>query len=158
MVPSGSARSWTQTNLPHSAVAHAERWDGAVKRRRADLGLLLNTVVWGATFVLVKSALSDISPILFLAFRFTLAGAALAVVFHGPLRARFSWKAAAAGALAGVFLFSGFLLQTLGLRLTTPPKSAFLTGFTSVMVPLLAALVYKSRPQFSEAVGVVVAL
>jgi drug/metabolite transporter (DMT)-like permease len=129
-----------------------------VNRRRADLGLLLNAMVWGATFVLVKSALSDISPLLFLALRFTLAAAALAAIFHAPLRARFSWKAAAAGALAGVFLFAGFLLQTLGLRLTTPPKSAFLTGLTSVMVPLLATLVYKSRPQFSEVVGVAVAI
>lgn len=126
--------------------------------RRADLGLLLNTIVWGATFVLVKSALSDISPILFLAFRFTLAAAALAAWFHTPLTARFSWKAAAAGALCGVFLFAGFALQTLGLRLTTPPKSAFITGLTSVMVPLLATLVYKNKPQVSEVAGVMVAI
>ena len=129
-----------------------------MNRRRADLGLLLNTIVWGATFVLVKTALSDISPVLFLAFRFTLAAAVLAAVFHAPLRARFSWRAAAAGALAGVFLFTGFLLQTLGLRLTTPPKSAFLTGLTSVVVPLLATLVYKTRPQVSEVAGVGVAV
>jgi drug/metabolite transporter (DMT)-like permease len=129
-----------------------------VNRRRADLGLLLNTVVWGATFVLVKSALSDISPLLFLAFRFSLAGAALAAIFLRPLRARFTPKTAAAGFLAGVFLFSGFALQTTGLRLTTPPKSAFLTGLTSVMVPLLAMLVYKSKPQISEVAGVVVAV
>ena len=69
----------------------------------------------------------------------------------------FTWRAAAAGALAGVFLFSGYLLQTLGLRLTTAPRSAFITGLTSVMVPLLAALVYRNRPQVSEVAGVLVA-
>ncbi len=62
-----------------------------------------------------------------------------------------------AGSLSGVFLFAGYLLQTLGLRFTTAPKSAFLTGLTSVVVPLLASLVYHSRPRVSEVVGVVVA-
>jgi drug/metabolite transporter (DMT)-like permease len=129
-----------------------------VNRRRADLGLLLNTILWGATFVLVKSALSDISPILFLALRFTLAAACLGAIFYAPVRARFSWKAAAAGSFSGVFLFGGFAFQTMGLRLTTPPKSAFLTGLTSVMVPLLAMLVYKTKPQVSEVAGVLVAV
>ena len=62
-----------------------------------------------------------------------------------------------AGALAGVFLFSGYLLQTLGLRLTTAPRSAFLTGLASIAVPLLAALVYRVRPRISEVAGVVMA-
>jgi drug/metabolite transporter (DMT)-like permease len=43
------------------------------------------------------------------------------------------------------------------LRLTTAPKSAFLTGLASVTVPLLGALVYKIRPQRSELAGVLVA-
>jgi drug/metabolite transporter (DMT)-like permease len=129
-----------------------------VNGRRAELGLLLNTILWGATFVLVKSALSDISPILFLALRFTLASVALGAIFNRRLRRPFSWKAAAAGCLSGMFLFGGFALQTMGLRLTTAPKSAFLTGLTSVMAPLLAMLVYKSKPQLSEVVGVIVAL
>lgn len=125
--------------------------------RAADAALLFNTVVWGATFVLVKAALADVSPILFLALRFSLASLALAVVFRRGAAAAWSWKTARAGGLAGVFLCSGYALQTLGLRLTSAPKSAFLTGLTSVMVPLLGALVYRSRPQVSELVGVLVA-
>ena len=63
----------------------------------------------------------------------------------------------AGGRLTGVFLFLGYLLQTLGLQSTTPPKSAFLTGLATVMVPLLAALVYRIKPQISEVAGVLVA-
>ena len=129
-----------------------------MNRRRAEAALVLNTVVWGATFVLVKAALLDVSPILFLALRFSLATGALLALFRGSSRrVPFTGKAAAAGALAGVFLFSGYLFQTLGLRLTTAPKSAFITGLTSVMVPLLAALVYRHRPQVSEVAGVLAA-
>lgn len=128
-----------------------------MNRRHAELALAANTVIWGATFVLVKAALRDVSPMLFLALRFTLAAAALAVLFRRRLAAGFDWRAALAGALVGTFLFAGFLLQTLGLRLTTPPKSAFLTGLTSVLVPFVAALVYRNRPQVSELLGVLVA-
>ncbi len=128
-----------------------------MNRRKAEAALVLNTVVWGATFVLVKAALLDISPLLFLALRFSLATGALLALFHGSRRVPFTGKTVAAGALCGLFLFSGYLFQTLGLRLTTAPKSAFITGLTSVMVPLLAALVYRSRPQVSEVAGVLVA-
>lgn len=131
------------------------------RSRAAEAALVGNTIIWGATFVLVKAALSDISPILFIALRFSLATLALLAVFRrsalpsgsGPR----SWKAVGAGALAGVFLFSGYIFQTMGLRLTTAPRSAFITGLTSVAVPLLAALVYRLRPQVSEVVGVLVA-
>jgi drug/metabolite transporter (DMT)-like permease len=126
-------------------------------RSRAEAALAANTILWGATFVLVKAALRDVSPVLFLALRFSLATAALLVLFRGAWRAPGAWKSIRAGALAGVFLFSGFLFQTLGLRLTSAPKAAFITGLTSAMVPLLAACVYRIRPHFSEVVGVVVA-
>jgi drug/metabolite transporter (DMT)-like permease len=128
-----------------------------VNRRKADLGLLFNAVVWGSTFVLVQSALKDISPLLFLALRFSLATLALLILLRGRPGLRFDWKTFGAGSLAGFFLFAGYILQTWGLRLTTAPKSAFLTGLTSLLVPLLASLVYRNRPQVSEVVGVLVA-
>ena len=44
-----------------------------MNRHKADLALGLNTLIWGATFTIVKTALRDISPVLFLALRFSLA-------------------------------------------------------------------------------------
>lgn len=129
-----------------------------MNRRRADAALALNTLIWGATFTLVKSALRDISPLLFLAVRFSLATLALGVLWSAGWRER---KPEAAGhfggILTGIFLFTGFVLQTLGLQYTTPPRSAFLTGLSSVMVPLLGALVYRNKPQALEVLGVLVA-
>lgn len=132
------------------------------RSRAAEAALAFNTVIWGATFVLVKAALADVSPVLFIALRFTLAAAALGAVFRTralPVRDEpsRSWRAVAAGAIAGIFLFSGYIFQTMGLRLTSAPRSAFITGLTSVAVPLLAALVYRLRPLISEVVGVLVA-
>jgi drug/metabolite transporter (DMT)-like permease len=118
---------------------------------------MFNTLVWGATFVVVKAALRDVSPVLFIALRFTLATAALLAAFRGGALPWRSWKTAGAGALTGVFLFSGYMFQTMGLRLTTAPRSAFLTGLTSIAVPWLAALVYRVRPRIFEVMGLLIA-
>ena len=78
------------------------------KARRAEAALVLNTVIWGATFVVVKQALRDVSPVLFLAVRFTLATVALLILFRGSwTRPRNLRGALVGGAVAGVFLFSG---------------------------------------------------
>src|SRR5262249_17617119 len=106
----------------------------------------------------VKDALASVSTILFLALRFSLATACLVLAFHRPLfNRKYSPGSIRAGILVGGFLFAGYLLQTLGLRLTTAPKSAFLTGLGTVMVPLLAMLVYRIRPRVAEIGGVLLA-
>ena len=128
-----------------------------MSRRKAEAALVWNTAIWGATFVVVKAALADVSPILFVALRFSLATLALMPLLAGKRRIPWDWRTAGAGALAGACLFSGYLTQTLGLRLTSAPKSAFITGLAPVMVPLLAALVYRSRPRVSEVAGLLVA-
>ena len=40
--------------------------------------------------------------------------------------------------LLGVLLFSGYAFQTWGLVTTTPSKSAFITGFSVILVPLIS--------------------
>jgi drug/metabolite transporter (DMT)-like permease len=129
-----------------------------VKRRKAEIALVGNTIIWGASFVIVKGALAGISPILFVALRFSLAALALMAVFLRRSRGRsVARRELLAGVLIGALLFLGFFLQTAGLQFTTAPKSAFLTGTSSVAVPLLAALVYRIRPQRSELLGLLVA-
>ena len=129
-----------------------------MNRRRADAALAVNTLIWGSTFTVVKVALRDISPVLFLALRFTLAALALGsfglIGWRGIFAGR---RAILPGILTGVLLFAGFLFQTLGLQYTTAPKSAFLTGLTSILVPLLAALVYQNKPQLGDVLGLLVA-
>jgi drug/metabolite transporter (DMT)-like permease len=129
-----------------------------VSRERAAEALLVwNTLIWGATFVLVKSALAGITPLYFLALRFSLATVALLVLFRGTGKGARDWKSVGAGVIVGSLLFAGYLTQTLGLRLTSAPKSAFITGLNAVLVPVLAAVVYKIRPRVSEVAGLLAA-
>jgi drug/metabolite transporter (DMT)-like permease len=128
------------------------------RQRRAEAALVLNTIIWGATFVVVKRALQDVSPVLFLALRFSLATVTLLILFRGawsnPVKPRWSLIG---GAVAGTFLFAGYAFQTIGLQFTTAPKSGFLTGLTTPAVPLLAALVYRTKPRAVEIGGVLLA-
>ena len=121
--------------------------------RRAELALAGVTVIWGATFVLVKSALADVSTFLFLTLRFTLAAAVLWGIYRREIR----WKHFAPGLAAGGLLFLAYVFQTKGLELTTPSKSAFLTGLSIPMVPLASSLVYRNRPRLLEVAGILVA-
>src|SRR5271165_6673707 len=75
---------------------------------RADLALVSVCAVWGVTFILVKQAVGDISVLLFLTIRFTIAAALLALLFgfrknRPPLR-----PSLRGGIVAGCFLFAGY--------------------------------------------------
>ena len=124
---------------------------------KAHLLLVLTTAVWGATFVQIKDALSDVSPLLFNAVRMGLAGAALVVVFHRHLRS-LTRGSILMGGLVGAFLWAGYEFQTTGLRLTTPSKSAFLTGFSVILVPVFLALGWRRHVNRWVILGVMTAL
>jgi drug/metabolite transporter (DMT)-like permease len=103
-------------------------------RAKAEALLVFTTFIWGATFVIVKNALADASPLPFLAVRFTLAGALLFLVLK---RRPFDYAAVVPGFILGLFLFGGYVGQTSGLTYTTPSKAAFITGFSVILVPLI---------------------
>ena len=127
------------------------------RRLRADLALLACTVIWGATFVVIKGALADISVIALLSIRFSLAAAIMAAIYWRSVRA-LTLPALWAGAQIGFFMFAGYMFQTGGLRLTTPSKAAFITGMFVVFVPLILAIFGKRRVSFWIWLGAITAL
>jgi drug/metabolite transporter (DMT)-like permease len=124
------------------------------------LALATVALVWGATFVVVKAALAEISTVYFLALRFWVAALCMGLLFVGAFRVaglRGVLKGLKGGAIAGIFLWAGYILQTFGLKYTTAGKSGFITGLYIVLVPLLSAGLYKQWPQISELLGVTIA-
>lgn len=130
------------------------------RRWQADLALASIAFVWGATFVIVKRALLDISTLYFLSLRFALASVCLLLVFLPVFRKtpqRDIWRGLRGGATAGLFLWLGFVLQTLGLKYTSAGNSGFLTGLYIVLVPLISAAVYRRWPVARELIGIFIA-
>jgi drug/metabolite transporter (DMT)-like permease len=134
--------------------------NSATARWRADLALTLIAVVWGATFVMVKQALHEISTMYFLALRFGLAAVSMLALFLPAFRqmpASALWRGLRGGAVAGCFLSLGYVLQTFGLKYTSAGNSGFLTGLNVVLVPVIGAAVFRRWPQARELLGVAVA-
>ena len=128
---------------------------------RAHLLLVSVVFVWGSTFVLVKTALLDISPLLFNLIRMALAFLILAIVYRRQFR-KIRPPVLAAGSIVGLTLAMGYQFQTVGLHLTTPSKSAFITGMVVVIVPLLAIIPglrppASARPHWNAWLGAIVA-
>ncbi len=108
-------------------------------RVKAELMLVAICVIWGLSFIVVKGALAYASPVAFIATRFIVAGVASAIVLRASPRL-FTLNALRAGIVLGLFLLGGYVLQVSGLVWTTPSKSAFITAFSVVLVPVMMAL------------------
>jgi len=111
---------------------------------KADIALGLCTLLWGATFVVVKDALAYASVFAFMAARFVLAALLMAVIYHKALR-KLTGVEVWAGVQIGFLMFAGYAFQTFGLTRTTPSKAAFITGSGVVLVPVLMALFWGRR-------------
>jgi drug/metabolite transporter (DMT)-like permease len=123
----------------------------------AHISLLVITIIWGTTFVVVKTALTDASPAVFNLLRMAIAFVILAAVYHRHLRS-LRPRQIAGGAIVGFFLAGGYQFQTSGLRMTTASKSAFITGTVVVIVPLLSAIPFlrvarQGRPGLAVVAG-----
>ena len=121
---------------------------------RADAILVLITAIWGVTFVTVKDALSHADAMVFLALRFGVGAVAGAILARRGLTDPGTLKR---GGILAALLFGGFVLQTEGLRFTTPSRSAFITGLSVVLVPIAALALFRRAPRPSTAVGIVFA-
>jgi drug/metabolite transporter (DMT)-like permease len=129
-------------------------------RWQADLTLAIVALIWGVTFVTVKRALNEISTMYFLAVRFGLASLFMSPLFGLRFRGAGSvtvWRGLRGGAVAGIFLWLGYVLQTFGLKYTSAGNSGFLTGLYIVLVPLISACIYRRWPQMLELTGIGVA-
>ncbi len=124
---------------------------------KGEINLLIVTLLWSATFVIVKGALADISSMLFIGLRFLIAGV---VLLPFVIRKRLDWKNSnlLPPIFLGVLLFIGFSTQTVGLKYTSATKSAFLTGSAVAIIPILQLFVEKKKPNTGSVIGVAVVL
>jgi drug/metabolite transporter (DMT)-like permease len=141
-------RTLADRTIATRVISYLENMSRSLK---AHLLLLAVVMVWGSTFVLVKDALSDISPLLFNLLRMALATLCLVLIYRRHI-GRIERKTFSRGAIVGLFLAMGYQFQTAGLKLTTPSKSAFITGLVVVLVPLLLTIP-RLRPARSHSPG-----
>ena len=113
----------------------------------ASLGILFVTVIWGFAFVVVKNSLDAVPPLYMMAFRFSIAGIMLSLVFCRRF-ASLNKAAVKHGVGIGIALFLAYAFQTIGCKYTTAGKNAFLTTFYVILVPFINWALVKNKPDF----------
>lgn len=126
------------------------------KQLKADIGLLLVTVGWGASFLLTKNALSELPTFNFLTIRFFLAFILSSIIFLKKM-INVDKKTIKYGIILGAVLYASFAFQTIGLNYTTVSKSAFITGFNVVLVPIFSTILMKKLPNKKVIFSVLIA-
>lgn len=112
---------------------------------RAEFSLIAVTIVWGATFLVVHSAVAVSGPFAFVGARFGIAALIGACLCHRQL-SLLTRAELLAGTIIGVTIYAGYSLQTCGLLYINSSKSAFITAFYVPLVPLFQWL-FLRKPQ-----------
>lgn len=121
-------------------------------KRFAKLALLLATIIWGSSFIIMKNAVDQIPTPYLLGIRFSVAAVLLAVIFVRRLKQinkEYIWQSS----IIGLCLYLAYFVQTLGLARTTPGKNAFLTAVYCIIVPFLYWIVDRKRPGKSNVIA-----
>lgn len=129
-------------------------------RIKADLTLLLVSIIWGSAFVAQRVAGQLGSVYLFNGARYLLAAV---VVLPFAWRARpivdatysqdqYKWMF-----VAGFVLFLGSALQQLGLVYTTAGNAGFITSLYVVLVPILLFLIWRDKVHWISILAVALA-
>lgn len=117
-------------------------------KNKANIGrlaLIATTLIWGSSFVILKSTLDSITPLWVLAIRF--GGAALIMLIAClPKLKKLDKQYIKGGAVMGLCLAFAYILQTYGLVYTTPGKNAFLTATYCILVPFLYWAIAGTKP------------
>ena len=123
---------------------------------RQEIALVLVTMLWGSTFLIIHIAMQHSGPLFFVGLRFTIAGLMALLLFRKHM-AGITRLEVGAGIAIGCALFLGYFLQTEGLRTITSSQSAFITALYVPIVPLLQWAVLKRPPGLMSWIGVALA-
>lgn len=119
--------------------------------------LILVTAIWGMTFPLIENAVAFISPTSFVVIRMLLASLGFLPFIYSHLR--HSTKLIFFGGLLLATLNSlTYIFQTAGLQTIPASRSAFITGFSVVLVPLMAPLFRLGFPKPIDMLSAIICL
>lgn len=123
----------------------------------SSFGLLLAACFWGFGFVVVKDSLNYIGSIYMVTFRYTVASVCLGLIFIKKWK-MLNWHYLKNGFITGVFLFLGYVVQTIGCSYTTAGKNAFLTTIYVILIPFFSWIIYKKKPEWYVFVAAILSI
>lgn len=124
---------------------------------KGELGLLIVAIIWGSGFVASDIALNYFTPIEVMTIRFFVAAIIMSIIFFKHIK-KADKKNIIYGMIIGSILYTAFLLQTIGLKHTTPSKNAFITSINVVIVPFIGLIFFKRKLSSNSILGAILAV
>ena len=115
------------------------------RRFAPELVLVVATALWGASFLITRTAMQAAPPLPFVAIRFLTASLAVAVLTR-PAMARISGTELRGAGAIGLAMLAGYALQAAGLQTLTSGQAAFISALYVPMVPMLQIVVLRRWP------------
>jgi drug/metabolite transporter (DMT)-like permease len=116
----------------------------ALKIKIAPWALLAVAAAWGLSFVVMKDPIEKQSVNSFLFTRFALATIVM-VLIKPKVFKLINREMLRKGFIAGIFLGTGYIFQTLGLAIAGAAITGFVTGLYVVATPLIAWIVLRHK-------------
>lgn len=126
------------------------------ERIKADILLLIVSIIWGSAFVAQRVAAQRIGFYLFNGARFLVAAIFLLMLMK--FRIDMKRRPIMLSALTGLVLFGASALQQAGISATTASNAGFITSLYVVFVPLLAVIVWNHKVALANWIAAAVAV
>ncbi|MEJ5292450.1 MAG: DMT family transporter [Candidatus Methanosuratincola sp.] len=128
------------------------------EKQKAIASLFLSTLIWGVSFPVIKLALSEVDPLLFVGLRFIIASVLVAgylLAARRPirrlLRGRVLW-------ILGITNGVGFALETYGMSFTTASKASLLVNVNVVFMAIFSSLMLGEKLNSRGRLGILLGL
>ena len=119
----------------------------------SDCSLLVVSIIWGSTFIIIKQSIAEMPPFAFLTLRFFTAAVILAAVCYKRF-ALIDKTILRDGIILGSVLFLIFATQTVGLITTPAAVTGFITGLYVIFVPMFSSFALRKYPETPTLAGV----
>lgn len=121
-----------------------------------DFALLAVTMVWGSTYVVVKSNLNGANSITLLCYQSLIAVGLLTILL--VILRKNPWRGFGQGMLLGIMQSAFFLGEAACLYFTPATNAAFITGLFPIFIPIYSFCFLKTKPNVSLLLAVVFSL
>lgn len=118
----------------------------------SSVTLAIVALVWGTTFAVLKDTLSIVQPFSLMMFRFGFSALLLFVTYIGKIK-KAKMKDIKNGSIIGIFMFLAFYFMIISIKNTTASKVSFIIGAYVLIVPFLAWIINKKRPDKYAVIG-----
>ena len=99
--------------------------------------LIVLDMIWGLTFPMMKMAVTNTTPHLFMTVRFTTAAILVSIIWRNEILENINSTSLKKAVILSTTVFLAYYLQLVGLKYTTSAKSAFITSLYIIFTPIL---------------------